>query len=172
MVVLRADERNWYRSWGQLKGFGYVGDRRDSVTIYTDGGCSPNPGVGGWGAVLLYGDSRKELSGGEIDTTNNRMELTAAIEALESLKRPCRVSLYTDSQYVRLGITSWLPGWKRNHWKRKGGAVKNVDLWKRLDDASDRHDIHWEWVRGHTGVIENERCDALVGEAIERLQRQ
>lgn len=147
-----------------------MADRQDRVIIYTDGGCSPNPGVGGWGAVLLYGDSRKELSGGALDTTNNRMELTAAIEALESLTRRCRVSLVTDSQYVRLGITTWLASWKRNHWKRKGGAVKNVDLWKRLDEVAERHDIHWEWVRGHSGVLENERCDELVAEEIARIQ--
>ena len=142
------------------------------VTIYTDGGCDPNPGVGGWAAVLLWKDNRKELSGGERATTNNRMELTAAIQALESLKRPCRVELYTDSQYVKNGITTWMPAWKARQWRRKGGAVKNVDLWKRLDAAADRHAIEWKWVRGHMGVEENERCDQLAGEEIARFRTE
>lgn len=144
--------------------------RNELVTIYTDGGCDPNPGVGGWGAVLLWNDHRKELSGGEAETTNNRMELTAAIQALESLKRPCRVELFTDSQYLKNGITSWLPAWKARQWRRKGGAVKNVDLWKRLDAAAGRHDIEWKWVPAHMGVPENERCDQLAGDEIARFR--
>ena len=142
----------------------------DAVVIYTDGGCVPNPGVGGWAAVLLYKDSRKELSGGEMQSTNNRMELTAAITALESLKRPCKVILYTDSQYVRNGITEWLPGWRKRNWRRKGGAVLNVDLWRRLDAAASQHSVEWRWVRGHAGNPENERCDALAEREIAKLR--
>lgn len=142
----------------------------ESVIIYTDGGCVPNPGVGGWAAVLLYKESRKELSGGDPESTNNRMELTAAITALESLKRPCSVILYTDSQYVRKGITEWLPGWRKRNWRRKGGAVVNVDLWQRLDAAASPHSIDWRWVRGHTGNRENERCDELAEREIAKLR--
>lgn len=141
------------------------------VIIYTDGGCVPNPGTGGWAAVLLSSDSRKEISGSEAESTNNRMELTAAIHALEHLKRDCRVDLYTDSEYVKRGITEWLPMWKYRNWKRKGGPVKNVDLWQRLDAASQPHEINWNWVRGHAGNAENERCDELVGAAIAKLRR-
>ncbi|MBI5090878.1 MAG: ribonuclease HI [Candidatus Hydrogenedentes bacterium] len=144
----------------------------DVVIIYTDGGCVPNPGVGGWAAVLLYKGRRKELSGGDIESTNNRMELTAAITALESLKRPCGVVLYTDSQYVRKGITEWLPGWRKRNWRRKGGAVINVDLWRRLDAAAAPHTIDWRWVRGHTGNPENERCDELAESEIDKLRRR
>ncbi|MBN2311859.1 MAG: ribonuclease HI [Candidatus Hydrogenedentes bacterium] len=140
-----------------------------TVTIYTDGGCVPNPGVGGWGAVLVYGDITKELSGGEPQTTNNRMELTAAVRALESLKRTCRVVVYTDSQYLQKGITAWLPAWKRNGWQRKRGGLKNVDLWQQLDALIARHDVEWRWIRGHSGEWFNERCDELAGEAIARL---
>ncbi len=136
------------------------------VHIYTDGGCEPNPGVGGWGAVLLCNGHRKELSGGEDVSTNNRMELMAAIEALEHLKRPCKVVLYTDSEYLRNGITQWMPGWKRRNWQRKGGELKNLELWQRLDRAIVRHEIEWRWVRGHTGVEENERCDELAAAEI------
>lgn len=132
------------------------------VIIYTDGGCDPNPGVGGWGAVLLCGDSRKELSGGEPDTTNNRMELTAAIRALEALKRRSSVVLHTDSEYVKKGLTEWLPAWKKRNWRRKGGAVKNLDLWQRLDAVAQEHNIEWKWVPGHMGIPENERCDVLA----------
>lgn len=138
------------------------------VIVYTDGGCDPNPGVGGWGAVLMYGDHRKELSGGAMESTNNRMELTAAIEALASLKRPCAVELHTDSEYVQKGITQWLPGWKRNNWRRKTGPIKNIDLWQRLDEEAARHDIKWVWVRGHAGDVENERCDELAAMEIRR----
>jgi len=139
------------------------------VVIYTDGGCVPNPGVGGWAAVLLYNAHRKELSGGELDTTNNRMEMTAAIEALNSLKKPCTVEVHTDSEYVRKGITLWLDGWKKRGWKRKGGPIKNVDLWIKLDEAAARHEIDWRWVPGHQGVVENERCDELASLAIEKM---
>jgi ribonuclease HI len=138
------------------------------VVVYTDGGCSPNPGAGGWGAVLMYGDNVKELCGGEPNTTNNRMELTAAVEALRTLKRPCAVDVYTDSQYLRNGITSWLPAWKRRNWQRKSGALKNVDLWKTLDALTSRHDVRWHWVRGHAGDALNERCDALAHEGRRR----
>ena len=141
------------------------------VVIYTDGGCEPNPGVGGWAAILLFGKKRRELSGGEQDTTNNRMELTAAIEALDALKRPCEVTLYTDSQYVKNGITQWIENWKRKGWKGSRNAeVKNSDLWRRLDQSASRHRVDWQWVRGHVGVEENERCDELAGLEIARLR--
>ena len=143
---------------------------KNNVIIYTDGGCDPNPGVGGWGAILLYEKRSRELSGGEPDTTNNRMELTAAVKALDTLKRPCSVVVYTDSQYLKNGITSWLPGWKRRGWKRKGGVLKNVDLWKQLDQLVGHHDVEWRWVRGHSGDPWNERCDALAGQAIARVK--
>ena len=140
------------------------------VIIYTDGGCDPNPGVGGWGAILIFDDTTKELSGGAVDSTNNRMEMTAAIEALATLKRPCRVALHTDSEYLKRGFTEWLPKWRKNNWRRRGGAVKNVDLWKRLDELVSNHTVRWEWVPGHAGVVENERCDELASEAIARLK--
>jgi len=133
------------------------------VTIWTDGACSGNPGPGGWGAVLQWNGRERELSGGEAETTNNRMELTAAISALESLKRPVAVDLYTDSQYVRGGITVWLANWKRNDWRTADRKpVKNVDLWQRLDAARTRHDVTWHWVRGHDGTEGNERADELA----------
>ncbi len=139
------------------------------VTIYTDGACSGNPGPGGWGAVLRYGDSEKELSGGEANTTNNRMELMAAIQALETLKEPCRVTLVTDSNYVKNGISQWIHGWKRNGWKTADKKpVKNAQLWQRLDAATHRHHIAWEWVKGHNGDVMNERADALARQAIAR----
>lgn len=144
--------------------------KEDVVEIYTDGGCDPNPGVGGWGAILLYKGHVKELSGGEASTTNNRMELMAAIQAIESLKRRCRVCIYTDSQYLQRGITEWLPGWKQRRWMRKSGAVKNEDLWRRLDALTARHDIAWQWVPGHAGVEYNERCDVLAREGRERAR--
>ena len=140
------------------------------VVIYTDGGCEPNPGVGGWGAVLIAGNHRKELSGGELDSTNNRMELTAAIEALKALKRPSVVTIYTDSQYVRLGITQWMKDWKAKGWKRKTGAIKNLDLWQDLDELDQKHTIEWAWVKGHSGIDENERCDELASAAIEAIR--
>ena len=133
------------------------------VTVYTDGACSGNPGPGGWGAILTFGDQRKELSGGEKDTTNNRMELLASISALEALKKPCRVHLHTDSNYLRDGIMKWIHGWKRNGWKTADKKpVKNEDLWKRLDVAVARHTIEWHWVKGHAGHPENERADELA----------
>ena len=133
----------------------------DGVIIHTDGACSGNPGPGGWGAILQFGPHRKELKGGEALTTNNKMELTAAIEALNALSRPCHVDLHTDSQYVKNGVQSWIHGWKRNGWKKKGG-LKNVELWQRLDAAAARHDVTWEWVKGHAGHPENERADELA----------
>jgi len=145
--------------------------KKDTVIIYTDGGCDPNPGVGGWGAVLMYGDHYKELSGGEPETTNNRMELTAVIVALESLSRSCSIELYTDSEYVKKGITEWMPGWKKKNWKRKGGSLKNVDLWKALDVLNSTYEIDWRWVRGHSGDPLNERCDELATEQISKIKR-
>ncbi|WP_029006827.1 ribonuclease HI [Azospirillum halopraeferens] len=133
------------------------------VDVFTDGACSGNPGPGGWGAILRYGTVEKELCGGEPATTNNRMELMAAIQALEALKRPVKVRLYTDSEYVKNGITKWIHGWKAKGWvtaDRK--PVKNVDLWQRLDEARNRHEIEFHWVRGHAGHPENERADALA----------
>lgn len=140
------------------------------VTIHTDGACSGNPGPGGWGAILEYAGHEKELSGAEADTTNNRMELMAAIAALEALKRPSRVRLVTDSTYVKDGVTKWIHGWKRNGWKTAAKKpVKNEDLWRRLDDATSRHDITWDWVKGHAGDEGNERADTLAREAIGTL---
>ncbi len=137
------------------------------LTIYTDGACSGNPGPGGWGAILIYGEHRKELNGGERDTTNNRMELLAAIESLEALKRPSTVALYTDSAYVKNGITSWIHGWKRNGWKTADKKpVKNVELWQRLDAALTSHTVSWHWVKGHAGHPENERADELAREGM------
>ena len=137
------------------------------VTIYADGACSGNPGPGGWGAVLQYGDAKKEINGGTSETTNNRMEMMAAIMALESLKRPMAVDLYTDSTYVRSGITEWLPGWKRRNWRTAAKKpVKNVDLWQRLDSAAAAHQIAWHWVKGHAGNPGNERADELAREGI------
>jgi ribonuclease HI len=133
------------------------------VTIYTDGACSGNPGPGGWGAILMAEGHRKELFGGDPATTNNRMELTAAIMALEALKRPCTVDLHTDSQYLRNGIMSWINGWKRNGWRTADRKpVKNVDLWQRLDEAIQRHVVRWHWVKGHAGHEMNERADELA----------
>lgn len=133
------------------------------VEIFTDGACMKNPGPGGWGAILRYGGHEKELHGGDPATTNNRMELMAAIQGLESLKRPSVVHVYTDSQYLRQGITKWLMGWKRNGWVTTDKKpVKNADLWRRLDTATQRHDVQWFWVKGHNGHPENERADALA----------
>ncbi len=138
------------------------------VIIYTDGSCDPNPGPGGWAALLRSGSSEKELSGGERSTTNNRMELMAAIQALSALKMPCAVDLYTDSEYLKRGITEWLPNWRRRNWTRKGGALANVDLWQALDKALQTHQVQWHWVRGHVGHPENERVDQLAKRAIPR----
>jgi ribonuclease HI len=142
-----------------------MADRRQ-VTIYTDGACTGNPGPGGWGAILRYGDHEKEISGGTGDTTNNRMELQAALEALRALTEPCQVTLFTDSEYLRKGITEWLPGWKRRNWRRKGGKLANVDLWQKLDEEITRHEIDWRWVKGHAGHTLNERVDKLARKAI------
>ncbi len=136
------------------------------VTIYTDGACQGNPGPGGWAALLRYGQHERVLTGSAAETTNNRMELTAAVEALQALKEPCQVELHTDSEYLRNGITKWLPAWKRRGWKRKDGELKNVDLWQALDVAASRHQIDWLWVRGHAGNQENERVDLLARQAI------
>ena len=141
------------------------------VVIHTDGACSGNPGPGGWGAILKFGDAEKELKGGEPHTTNNRMELMAAIVALETLKRPVTVDIHTDSQYLRNGIMTWIKGWKRNGWKTADRKpVKNVDLWQRLDAALAHHTIRWHWVRGHSGHDLNERADELAREAIAEVR--
>ncbi len=137
------------------------------VTVYTDGACSGNPGPGGWGAILLYNGTRKELSGGETLTTNNRMEMMAAIAALEGLKRACEVHLHTDSLYLKDGVTKWLEGWKKKGWKTADKKpVKNIDLWQRIDVAKARHNVSWYWVRGHDGHELNEAADALARAAI------
>ena len=137
------------------------------VIIYTDGACRGNPGPGGWGAVLIHKGTEKELFGGELMTTNNRMELMAAIRALEALTKPCRAELHTDSQYVRQGITEWMPGWKSRGWKTAAKApVKNEDLWRRLDEARKRHEVAWKWVKGHAGDPLNERADSLARQGL------
>ncbi len=141
------------------------------VEIYTDGACRGNPGPGGWGALLMYGDHRKELFGGEPATTNNRMELTAAIKALQSLKRPCDLVLYTDSQYVRKGILEWIQNWKARGWKTAAKKpVKNADLWQALDAEVNRHTVNWVWVKGHAGIAGNEAADALANRGIDELE--
>ncbi len=140
------------------------------VEIFTDGACKGNPGPGGWGALLRCDGIEKSLSGGEANSTNNRMELMAAIEGLSALKEPCSVALTTDSQYVRKGITEWMLGWKRNGWRTAAKQpVKNVDLWQRLDEQNQRHQVEWHWVRGHTGHRENEIADSLANRGIEML---
>jgi ribonuclease HI len=141
------------------------------VEIFTDGACSGNPGPGGWGAVLRYGDVEKEMSGGEPATTNNRMELMAAIMAIEAVKRPCEIHLHTDSEYLRNGIMTWIHSWKARGWKTADRKpVKNVDLWQRLEKAIETHDVHWHWVKGHSGHIENERADELARLAIRQMR--
>jgi ribonuclease HI len=143
------------------------------VTIWSDGACSGNPGPGGWGAILVYKGHEKELKGGEVLTTNNRMELMAAIAALEALKRPAAVDFYTDSQYLRGGVMGWIEGWKRNGWRTADKKpVKNVDLWQRLDEAARRHDIAWHWVRGHAGTMGNERADELAREGMKPFKKR
>lgn len=143
----------------------------DEVEIFTDGACRGNPGPGGWGVLLRYKGQEKELKGGESETTNNRMELMAAIIGLESLTRDSKVALTTDSQYVQNGITQWIHNWKKNGWKTAGKKpVKNIDLWQRLDQAIIEHDVDWHWVRGHSGHDENERADQLANEAIDDMQ--
>ena len=142
----------------------------DEVIIYTDGACRGNPGPGGWGAILSKGVHEKELYGAERDTTNNRMELMAAIRGLEALKRPCVVTLVTDSVYLKKGITEWLPQWHRRGWKTAARKpVKNVDLWQRLEQALDGHRLHWKWIKGHSGHPENERADQLANRAVDEL---
>jgi ribonuclease HI len=139
----------------------------NTVEIFTDGACSGNPGPGGWGLVLRYNGTEKELSGGEAETTNNRMELMAAIEGLQAMTRPMRIHIHTDSTYVKDGITKWIINWKRNGWKTAGKkSVKNVDLWQMLDDALIGHEVEWFWVKGHAGHVENERADALARASI------
>jgi len=143
------------------------------VTIHTDGACSGNPGPGGYGAILQWGDHTREIKGGEPHTTNNRMELMAAITALETLKRPCTVDIHTDSQYLRNGIMTWINGWKRNGWKTADRKpVKNADLWQRLDDALSHHTVRWHWVRGHAGHDLNERADELARQAIAEIRAE
>lgn len=139
---------------------------RPDVVIYSDGACSGNPGPGGWGAILKSGKHERELSGGARDTTNNRMELTAALEALRALTQPCNVTLFTDSEYLKRGITEWLPNWKKRNWQRKEGKLANVDLWMKLDEEIARHEISWRWVSGHAGNRLNERVDQLARKAI------
>lgn len=140
------------------------------VEIFTDGACKGNPGPGGWGAILRYGDKEKHLYGGEKETTNNRMELLAAIEALAALKRSCPVILTTDSQYVRKGITEWIAGWRKNGWKTAAKKpVKNADLWQRLDELSALHQVDWRWVKGHSGHAENELADELANRGVEQI---
>jgi ribonuclease HI len=146
-------------------------DKVSKVDIWTDGACSGNPGPGGWGAVLKAGGVTRELSGGDGDTTNNRMELLAAIRALEALKRPCTVELHTDSEYLKNGITSWLAGWKRNGWRTASKQpVKNIDLWQALELAIAPHAIRWTWVKGHAGDPMNERCDELARAEIGKIR--
>ena len=140
------------------------------VVLYTDGYCEPNPGQGGWAAILVFGPARKELSSAEPDTTNNRMELTAAIKGLSALKEPCAVTLFTDSQYLRQGVTEWMPKWKTRGWRTNGKKpVKNQDLWEELDRLTNLHQVEWNWVKGHAGDPLNERCDYLAAQASRRI---
>ncbi len=144
----------------------------EKIEIFTDGACKGNPGTGGWGALLVVDGHEKELFGGELNTTNNRMELMAVIEALNALKRPCDVVLHTDSQYVQKGITEWIHGWKARGWKTAARApVKNVDLWQALDKAQAVHQVQWRWVRGHSGHVGNERADVLANRGVETVRR-
>lgn len=143
------------------------------VIIFTDGACRGNPGPGGWGVLLRYGSHEKKMCGGERDTTNNRMELMAAIQALKSLRESCRIELHTDSQYVQKGITQWMTGWKKRHWKKSDNKpVKNADLWKELDESASRHIVTWHWVKAHDGHVENEMADALANQGIDELMRK
>lgn len=148
-------------------------DSNDFVEIFTDGSCKGNPGPGGWAALLKFKGHKKELSGAEPHTTNNRMEMTAAIMALETLKRPCRVKMVTDSEYLKKGITEWLKNWKKRNWLTSNKTpVKNEDLWRRLDQAVSRHEVAWEWVKGHNGHIENELVDVLANDAIKEMNQK
>lgn len=145
----------------------------DTIEIFTDGACRGNPGPGGWGALLRYGDHEKKLYGAEADTTNNRMELLATIRALESLNRSCKVVITTDSQYVKNGITDWIKNWKKRNWKTANRKpVKNVDLWLQLDALVDQHEVEWRWVKGHSGHTENELADQLANQAIDEMQNK
>ena len=142
-----------------------------TVSLYTDGACKGNPGKGGWGVLMRYGSHEKELFGGEAHTTNNRMELTAIIQGLAALKRPCAVVIYTDSQYVKNGMEQWIHGWKKNGWKTASKQpVKNEDLWQQLDRLATQHQIQWQWVRGHAGHTENERADALANQGVASVE--
>jgi len=149
-------------------------DKLERVTIHTDGGCNPNPGPGGWACVLTSGPYRKELKGGELATTNNRMELMAAVQALNALRKPCSVDLFTDSEYLQQGVTAWMPRWKENGWRRRvrrrWKPVKNEDLWRSIDKAASQHTIKWHWIPAHSGHTENEWCDKLVAQEIERIR--
>jgi ribonuclease HI len=146
---------------------------RKQVTIHTDGGCDGNPGPGGWAAVLRFGEHVRELAGGDPATTNNRMELQAAISALTALNEPCEVTIFTDSEYLRQGITEWLSRWKANNWRTADRKpVKNDDLWQQLDEVASRHTISWQWLKGHAGHPDNERCDQLAGTEILKIRRQ
>jgi ribonuclease HI len=143
---------------------------KDVVEVFTDGACRGNPGPGGWGAVLRYKNKERELYGGEAHTTNNRMELTAAIEALKALKQPCEVEITTDSQYVKNGINQWIANWKKRGWKTSDKKpVKNIDLWQQLDALASQHNVKWHWVKGHSGHLENERADALANKGIDEI---
>ncbi len=141
------------------------------VIVYTDGACDPNPGPGGWAALLRSGDQEKVLTGSDPATTNNRMELTAAIQAFKALKQPCQVELYTDSEYLKRGITEWLPGWRARGWRRKGGALANIDLWQELDRLLKIHQVEWHWLRGHAGHPQNERVDLLARQAAQEAKK-
>jgi len=144
--------------------------KTNNVIIYTDGACSGNPGKGGWGAILFYKGAEKEIYGGDKDTTNNRMELTAIIKALETLKKQCKIEIYTDSKYVKDGITGWIFNWKKNNWKTANKKpVKNQELWQKLDELVQKYDIEWNWVKGHSGDINNDRADALARKGVEEL---
>jgi ribonuclease HI len=141
------------------------------VVVHSDGGCHGNPGPGGWGAILSCGSHKRELSGGEMATTNNRMEITAAIEALLALKEPCEVDFFTDSEYVKNGVTQWISLWKKNGWRTKERkSVKNADLWQKLDAVATTHIVHWNWLKGHNGHPENERCDQLANAAVKMIK--
>ncbi len=144
--------------------------KKNKVIIYTDGACKGNPGVGGWGALLAYNETQKSICGGEKDTTNNRMELMAAIKALELLKRPCDIELWTDSNYVKNGITKWITAWKKNNWKNSSKKdVANKDLWQQLEQATLLHTVSWNWVKGHSGHLGNEIADTLANEGVEKV---
>jgi ribonuclease HI len=147
------------------------GEELREVTIHSDGACEGNPGPGGWAAVLQHGEHKKEISGGEIATTNNRMELIGALQGLSALKERCRVTFYTDSEYLRNGITEWIHSWKRRGWKTGTKAIKNVDLWKPLDEVAARHVVTWKWVKGHSGNALNERCDVLAVAEIAKIRK-